>query len=77
MALQHCPNCNTESFSWSIDEDNSLTRWACVCGYEAYEDESFERECSRCQNQTESKLKDDEKEYWWCSSCHRTEVIVS
>ena len=78
MALQNCPNCNEESFNWSVDEENSsLTRWACECGYEAYKEESFERKCSSFQNETESKLKDDEKEYWWHSSCIRVELIVS
>ena len=72
MATQICPNCKKDSFTWSIDEEESpLTYWGCYeCNYGAYEDESKERICSNCEKKTESRLKDEEKEYWWCSGVH-------
>ena len=73
MATQICPNCKLDSFTWSIDKEESpLTKWGCYeCGYIAFEDESLERECSNCYKKTESKLKDNLKMYWWCSNCNR------
>lgn len=78
MSLQTCPNCNKQSFTWSIDEEESpLTYWGCYkCEYGAYEDESQERICSNCGKKTESRMKDEEKEYWWCSSCNATTKII-
>ncbi len=75
MATQICPNCKKDSFTWSIAEEVSpLTYWGChLCHYGAYEDESFERKCSKCGEKNQSKLEDDDKEYWWCSSCDRIE----
>ena len=72
MATQICPNCQEDTFSWSIDEELSLlTLWHCYkCDYQAEEDESYERNCSKCGKQTESKLKDSLKDYWWCSTCN-------
>ncbi len=65
MATQICPNCKKDSFTWSIDEDESLlTFWGCDCGYNALEDESKERICRNCNNKTESRMKDSQKEYW-------------
>lgn len=73
MATQICPNCKLDSFTWSIDEEEStLTKWSCyVCGYIAFEDESLERKCSNCSSKTEIKLEDNLKTYWWCGSCNR------
>ncbi len=76
MAPQLCPNCSKGSFSWSIDEAQSpLTLWSCTCGYSAYEDEAEERNCNRCGNKTESRMKDKQKEYWWCSNCNEVNLI--
>lgn len=78
MATQICPNCKQNSFTWYIDEEESLlTQWICIddCTYRAFEDESRERKCQACGNTTESYMVDNEKEYWWCSSCNRIEVI--
>ena len=77
MATQVCPNCQLDSFSWSIDEEESLsTKWGChECGYIAFEDESLLRECAFCYKKIESQLKDKMKKYWWCSTCNkRTDV---
>ena len=73
MATLICPNCNENSFSWIIDEEISeLTIWGCNnCSYEAFENESNERNCLKCGKKTESRLKDSEKEYWWCSFCSK------
>ena len=73
MATQICPHCKEDSFTWSIDEEESpLTKWGCYsCGYIAFEDESLERLCSACHKKTESKLEDNLKKYWWCSNCNR------
>lgn len=78
MALQICPNCRAEQFTWSIDEEESpLTKWACGhCGYQAYEDESFERVCNDCGKKVELKLDDGQKEYWWCCRCNKTTLIT-
>lgn len=72
MATQICPNCKSDSFTWTLDEAVSLlTRWGCYeCGYYAYEDETLERECSNCKRKTDSRLGDEHKTYWWCSSCY-------
>ncbi len=74
MATQICPKCQEDGFSWSIDdEDSLLTRWGChKCYYQAFENESDQRISSECKKETESKLKDDNKNYWWCSSCGNT-----
>ena len=77
MATQICPACKEDAFTWSMDEEKpSLTYWGChKCSYGAYEDESLERECSECTKKTESKLEDDDKIYWWCSNCNKTQLI--
>jgi len=75
MATQICPNCNSDNFNWKVDEEESpLTIWDCEnCQYRAFENESDERYCSICKLKSESKLIDSIKEYWWCSSCNKTE----
>ena len=75
MATQICPHCKADSFTWSRDDDSSLTYWGCSCGYSALEDEAEERECAVCYIKSESKMKDETKEYWWCSSCNRVTEI--
>lgn len=77
MATQICPNCKIDSFTWKMDgEISSMTIWDCGnCQYRAFENESDERNCSTCQKKTELKLKDSEKEYWWCTNCNTTEII--
>ena len=79
MATLICPNCEENSFNWITDEEISeLTIWGCNnCSYEAFENESDVRNCSKCGKKTESRLKDTEKEYWWYSSCSATEIIKS
>jgi hypothetical protein len=78
MATQICPNCKEDSFTWSTDENDNgktITTWGCSCGYFAYEDESKEKTCDACGKQTKSELEDENKIYWWCSNCNRTELI--
>ena len=77
MASQICPNCKKDSFSWKINEEEShLTIWDCEnCQYLALENEFDERNCTKCGKKAESKLKDNKKEYWWCSNCNITELI--
>ena len=72
MATKICPNCGKDSFTWKVDDEKTdLTIWCCYnCEYEAYENESDERNCKNCGENTEAKLKDSEKEFWWCSSCN-------
>ena len=77
MATQICPKCKVDSFNWKVDEEESpLTIWDCGnCQYRAFENESDERNCSKCGKKSESKLKDEIKEYWWCSCCNTTSEI--
>lgn len=77
MGTQLCPKCKNDSFTWSMDDEISdLTIWGCYkCDYRALENESDERNCGKCGKKTESKLKDEENEYWWCSTCNATEII--
>ena len=72
MATQICPNCNSDSFTWSIDEEESpLTNWGCfTCGYQAYEDESEESVCTQYKSKSLLRLKDDVRVYWWCCNCN-------
>ncbi len=72
MALQICPKCKTESFIWTSDEDDApLTFWHCGnCKYSAHEDESLLCVCGKCNTKTKCKLKDTEREYWWCAKCN-------
>ncbi len=72
MGAHICPNCKQDSFFWFIDDEISeLTIWACFkCQYEAFENESDVRQCIICRKNIESKLKDKEREYWWCSGCN-------
>ena len=78
MATKICPACKSDSFTWSIyEEDFLLTRWSChKCGYIALEDEASEQECSNCHNETEIRLVDTEKIYWWCSRCNRMTILT-
>lgn len=77
MATQICPKCKCDSFTWRMDDEISdLTIWVCYeCSYQAFENESDERNCKKCGKKTESKLKDDESEFWWCSNCDSVEKI--
>ncbi|TPN86844.1 hypothetical protein [Aquimarina algicola] len=77
MAIQLCPKCQNNSFTWFVDDEKlNLTVWGCYqCNYEALENESDERNCRKCGKKSETKLKDKEKEYWWCSSCNNIEII--
>ena len=72
MATQICPNCGENAFTWSSDDQISeLTIWTCYnCKYQACENEMDERNCQNCGQKTETKLKDNEKIFWWCSSCN-------
>jgi len=77
MATQIYPVFKEDRFTWIIDEEESkLAIWGCYkCHYEATENESNERNCSKCRKKTELKLRDHDKEYWWCSTCNTTEII--
>ena len=76
MATQICPNCKANAFTWSIDEEDALTKWGChECGYIAWEDETLERVCSNCSRKTEMHLNDSGRAYWWCCSCNEVTVI--
>jgi len=77
MSTQICPKCKSDSFTWFIDDEISeLIIWGCYsCGYRAYENEALERICLHCKIKTELYLKDDEKEYWWCPSCNRIQLL--
>jgi hypothetical protein len=77
MASQICPKCNEDNFYWKVDEDElPLAIWDCGnCHYRAFENEPDQRNCSKCGKNTESKLQDEEIEYWWCSTCNETELI--
>lgn len=76
MATQICPNCNADSFTWSLNEKNEkLTIWHCyICKYVAFEDESLERLCTHCNKKTKSYMQDEEKFYWWCSHCGKITI---
>ena len=79
MSLQFCPKCKKEEFTWHVDNDpqtgKEITTWGCGnCPYVATEDESLERTCKYCNQNTQSQLVDSNKSYWWCSSCNKTEV---
>jgi hypothetical protein len=75
MATQICPNCKSDSFTWSIDDESIYTKWGCYsCNYIAFEDESLERICSNCNEKTEIRLQDETKTYWWCSNCNRVSI---
>ncbi len=71
MALQICPKCKEKAFTWFINEKTNITNWSCFnCDYEAKEND--ECVCENCEKKTKTKLKDKEKEYWWCSNCNTT-----
>ncbi|QBN18423.1 hypothetical protein [Flavobacterium nackdongense] len=74
MATQICPKCKTDNFVWNIDEEEtSLTKWSCLnCNYVVFENESDERNCLVCNHKSETKLKDNSTEFWWCSNCNTT-----
>ncbi len=79
MSLQICPKCNRESFTWGIIDESGLTHWYCNnrdCKYHAVEDESLERVCRKCGHKSESNMKDDFKNYWWCSYCDKVTAII-
>ncbi|MBB6329643.1 rRNA maturation endonuclease Nob1 [Chryseobacterium sediminis] len=71
MATQICPHCKENSFTWHIDDEESgITVWGCyLCHYTAEEDENDECICDHCGHQAKTKLKDQDKEYWWCFIC--------
>lgn len=72
MATQICPECKKDFFTWYIDDEISdLTSWSCYhCNYSALENEKDECICESCGKRTKTKLQDDTKKYWWCSSCN-------
>jgi len=73
MAAQKCPKCEENSFLWFFNEKSNITSWSCYnCDYEAKEISTEELVCQNCNEKTKKKLKDKEKEYWWCSSCNNT-----
>jgi ribosomal protein S27AE len=78
MAIQICPKCKQESFMWtSHGEPYIITTWHCSnCGYDATENELLvpAQDCPTCGDKTLCRLKDDEKEYWWCESCDRIQI---
>jgi hypothetical protein len=72
MALLICPRCKENSFTWFINGKTHVTSWNCFnCDYEAKETDSHKSICENCEKNTKIKLKDKEKEYWWCSSCNQ------
>lgn len=73
MATQICPRCKENSFTWSVEDENSgITDWGCYeCGYHATENESEECVCENCKEKTKIRLKDSETEYWWCCRCNK------
>jgi len=77
MATQLCPKCKEDAFTWSMDDEiTDLTIWGCYsCKYQAFENEKDGRICQNCGMKTETKLKDNEKKYWWCSTCNSTSEI--
>ncbi len=82
MALQICPKCKEHAFTWYISENNAggeVTIWQCAsCEYYAFEyDERMSRPCPHCGSGQESKLLDQENEYWWCYCCNSTNVVAS
>lgn len=76
MAEQICPNCKNESFNYASGEINKPTIWYCYkCTFKAYEDESLERICLNCNTKSEINLMVNAQNYWWCSKCHKYELI--
>jgi hypothetical protein len=77
MSLQICPKCKKLSFTWYIDEEQSLlTQWNCECGYHAFEDENKMRDCPVCGNKkSDSYIIDNTGKYWWCFRCGKFELI--
>ena len=71
MALQICPKCKENSFTWFINGKTHLTSWSCFsCDYEAKQTGNIELICENCEEKSKIKLKDKENEYWWCSNCN-------
>lgn len=69
MAIQICPKCENKSFTWVVDEKDTV--WYCSsCNYSAIENESLERICAMCNSKTEIRLTDSEQEFWWCNNCN-------
>ena len=81
MATQICPHCKKDSFSWSIDDENTqLTYWGChLCHFGAYENEkenkSFKHKCSVCGKVGQMKLEDDASVYFWCYHCNNSDIL--
>lgn len=83
MALQICPVCKQEDFTWSMTEDETgreVTVWECGCGFYAYEYEAYENNgysyehfdipCAGCGSLQALKLLKDGIAYLWCNRCH-------
>jgi len=76
MALQMCPKCKDNSFTWFMNGKSPLTSWSCFnCDYEAKENENDRSTCDSCGESTKTRLKDKEGEYWWCSNCNESNPI--
>jgi transposase-like protein len=84
MALQICPSCKEESFTWFMTEDDSgkeVTGWGChschflAIEHERYNDdgsyrfETFKVSCPGCGSAKDIKLHKDGRSYLWCSHC--------
>ncbi len=55
MATQICPKCKEDTFTWSIDDETSLTKWGYYSAIIVFEGETFERVCLTCLTKTEIK----------------------
>lgn len=76
MAAQICPKCKENLFTWFFNEKSNSKSWSCFnCDYEAKENETDECICENCEKKTKKKLKDKEREYWWCSNCNTTSEL--
>ena len=71
MALEICPKCKENSFTWFINGKNHLTSWSCFnCDYEAQQTDDKVHVCENCRETLKIQLKDRDKQYWWCSGCN-------
>ena len=71
MALQICPKCKHEEFTWFMDGEPEHTYWYCKnCEYSIEENETKETICPDCNEKTFSYLFNKDEQYWWCSSCN-------
>lgn len=75
MAMQLCPKCRADAFTWAVHDEDELAEWWCRgCDYRAKEDESKETTCPHCgQQQASLLLHDDDGFHRWCFCCHRFE----